>query len=64
MVLRFRRGLGFRVSTCGLRLKGYMGGYLGMMQKKMETTAMGYIGFRVWGLYRAYKGIWGGVILG
>ena len=35
-----------------------MGGYLGIMQKKMETTTMGYIGFRVWGLYRAYKGIW------
>ena len=30
------RGLGFRV-------------YIGIMEKKMETTIMGYIGYRRWG---------------
>ena len=25
-------------------------GYIGIMEKKIETTIIGYIGFRVWGL--------------
>ena len=29
---------------------GLYWGYFGKMEKNMETTIMGYIGFRVWGL--------------
>ena len=35
--------------TIGLVLRLYWGS-VGRMEKKMETTMMGYIGFRVWGL--------------
>ena len=33
----------------------YYWGYMGIMEKKMETTTMGYIG--VCGVYRVYIGI-------
>ena len=31
---------------------GFYWGYMGLMEKKMETTIMGYIGFRVYRLCR------------
>ena len=39
--------------------KGDIGGYIGIMEKKMETTTMGYIGSigYILGLYRGYIGI-------
>ena len=44
---------GFRVQGSGLRVWHYRG-YVGIMEKKMETTIMGDIGFRV---YRGFIGI-------
>ena len=39
---------------------GYMGllsfywGYIEIMEKKMETIVMGYIGYRTWGIWESY----------
>ena len=31
-------------------------GYMGIMEKKMETTIMGYIGYKIWGIWgSSYK---------
>ena len=31
--------------------------YVGIMEEKMETTLMGYIGFRFWGLGSRVEGL-------
>ena len=30
---------------------------MGIMEKKMETTIMGYIGYRIWGIWGSYYNI-------
>ena len=28
---------------------------MGIMEKKMETTILGYIGYRIWGIWESYN---------
>ena len=36
---------------------GLYWGYMGIMEKKMETTILGYIGYRIWGIWESYEGL-------
>ena len=42
---------------------GLYRGYMGIMEKKMETTIMSYVGYRIWGIRGSYFNIPKGHIL-